>query len=399
MLVFAPATARGQQQQTTPPETKVDASAGGVTISSGPNSLTIGARAQFRWTVDKREEFDADRAGSGVGQADGAFSQFDVARMRVTLSGGAFRPWFKYLFQFDFARTTGEGSSKIKDAILEIRPVGKTYRLQAGQFKVPFSLQQLTSSGRQQFVDRSITDSKFAPARDTGVLFGGTLPSRKIGYEGGVFNGAGEGIRQTRESPLWVGRIFFEPMGPYGLSEGSSDAGDKPVLHVGFAVRTGAQIRGRTQVGVVQNADTQTATDVEFAYKTPRFYSTAEAYWMTDEQQNPTVGPDLKSMGFHAQAGVMVLPRRADVAIRFAQVEGDTSVDDSAVSELRGGFNYYWRSHNLKVTSDVGQVSYDSGFAALPTRAKLGLPSLGTRRVTGQSLSDVEFRLQLQVAF
>ncbi len=379
--------------------TKVDASAGGVTISSGVNSLTIGARAQFRWTIDKREEFDADKAGSGVGRADGAFSQFDVPRMRVTLSGGAYRPWLRYTFQFDFSRTSGEGASKLKDAIIEIRPTGTTSRILAGQYKVPFGLQQLTSSGRLQFVDRAITDSKFVPARDMGVMFGGTAAGRKVGYEAGVFNGSGESLRQTRESPLWAARVFLNPLGAYALSEGASDAADKPVLHVGVGVRGGAQIRGRTTTGIVQNADRQTAFVVELAYKAPRFFSTAEFFWMNDEGRNPAAMADLKSNGYHAQAGFMVVPRRTELAIRYALVEGDSEVADSAVSELRGAFGYYWRAHNLKLQADIGQVGYDASFATLSSRARAGLPSLGTRLVTGRKLADTEFRLQLQLAF
>ena len=387
--------------QTAPagPPTTVDASGGGVTITSGVNSLTIGARAQFRWTVDKREEFDADRAGTGVGHADGAFSQFDVPRMRVALSGGAFRVWLRYVFQFDFSRTSGEGASKVKDALIEFRPTGTPYRIQAGQFKVPFGLQQLTSSGRQQFVDRAITDAKFVPAREMGVMVGGTAAGRKLGYEGGVFNGSGESTRQTRESPLWVARVFFNPLGVYGLSEGSSEVSGPPVLHVGAAVRHGAQIRGRTPAGIVQDADDQTGFDIEFAYKAPRFYSTAEFFWMTDEQANPIALADLRSQGYHAQAGVMVVPSRAELAVRYARIEGDSSRDDSAVRELRGAFGYYWRGHNLKLQADIGQVGYDAGFAALSSRARAGLPTVGTRLVSGQSLTDTEFRLQLQLAF
>lgn len=387
------------QQPTTPVETRVDASGGGVTISSGVNSLTIGARAQFRWTVDDREEFDADRLGSGVGRADGAFSQFDVPRLRLTLAGGVYRTWLKYSFQFDFSRTSGEGASKIKDAIIEFRPTGRSYRVQAGQFKVPFGLQQLTSSGRQQFVDRAITDAKFTPGRDMGVMLSGAAAGRRVGYEGGVFNGAGESVRQSRESPLWAGRVFLNPMGPFALAEGATDAPDKPVLHIGMAARRGAPIRGRTTAGIVQNADSQTAFDVEFAYKAPRFSSTAEFFWMSDEQQNPVVAADITSRGYHAQAGVMVRPRTTELGIRYARIDGDTRLDDAAVSELRGVFGYFWRAHNLKLQADIGRIDYDAAFAALSSRARGGLPSPATRLVSGRSLTDTEFRLQLQVAF
>jgi len=38
--------------------------------------------------------------------------------------------------------------------------------LKVGQFKVPFGLQELTPDYRQEFVDRSIANAKFAPSRD-----------------------------------------------------------------------------------------------------------------------------------------------------------------------------------------------------------------------------------------
>ena len=405
VLAFTAATsvayAQSGDPKPTPAPTTVDASSGGVTISSGVNSLTIGARAQVRFLYENHEEFDADRQGPGVGEADDPLTQFDVPRLRVTLSGGAFRPWFKYLFQFDFSRTSGESSSKIKDAILEFRPVGQPFRVQAGQFKAPFGLQQITSSGRLQFVERAITDAKFNPAREMGAMFSGTAVERKVGYDLGVFNGSGESVRETNSSPLWVGRVLFEPFGPYARSEGAFEGGARPVVHVGAAVRGGDPIRGRTTSGVVDGRDDQTAFDIEVAFKSRRLYSTAEFFWMTDERESgaglPVTSTD--SRGYHAQAGYMVVPRTTEVGIRYASIEGDTSRDDSEVSELRGVVGYYWQGHNLKLQTDFGRTQFGAGFAGLSDVARQGLPPLGTRLVTGQTLSDMDRRVQLQVAF
>ena len=385
--------------QTPPGDTKVDASRGGVTISSGVNSLTIGARLQVRWTLDDREQADADTAASGAGEPDGPLRQFDVPRLRVTLSGGVFRPWFRYLFQFEMSRTSGEGGSRVKDAVFEIRPTGTNFRFLAGQFKAPYGLQQLTSSGRLQFVDRAITDAKFTPGREMGAMFAGTAMDRKVGYEAGVFNGSGESIRQNNLSHLWVGRVFFNPLGVYPLSEGSSDAGPKPVLHIGLGAHGGDQIRGRSASAAVEDADTQTAVNVEFAFKAPRVYSTAEYFWMTEELENPVAGRDIDSRGFHAQASYMVVPKTTEVGLLVAQVDGDTRVDDSNVDEIRAVVGYYWQAHNLKVQGDVGRIGYDANFSAMPARARLGLPALGTRLVSGRSLTDTQVRVQVQVAF
>lgn len=392
--VAAPAAA-----QDAPADTKVDASRGGITVSSGVNSLTLGARAQIRWTLDNREEYDADTSGSGLRRADGAFSQFDIPRLRMTLSGGVFKPWLRYAFQFDLGRSSNEGASKIKDALVEIRPVGRTYRIALGQFKAPFGLQQLTSSARLQFVDRAITDAKFVPSREMGVMVGGTFAARKGGYEAGVFNGSGESARQNNESALWAGRVYFDPLGPYALSEGALDGGDRAILHFGAAVRGGKQIRGRTPAGIVENADNQTAVTLEFAYRGPRVYTTAEYFWMKDEQNNPLRLRDLDSHGYHVQGGYMVLPQRVEAGVLWARIVGDTRADGADVTELRGGVNYFLHGHNVKLQADAGRVRYGAGFGALSSRARQGLPALGNRLVTGESLSDAQIRVQLQLGF
>ena len=74
--------------------------------------------------------------------------------------------------------------------------------LKAGQFKAPFGRQELTSSGNQQFVDRSIASVLFAPARQIGLQIGGqfgfgTAVPDMITYAGGIFNG--NGINRTLE--------------------------------------------------------------------------------------------------------------------------------------------------------------------------------------------------------
>jgi hypothetical protein len=138
--------------------------------------------------------------------------------------------------------------------------------------------------------------------------------------------------------------------------------------------------------------------NVEFAIS-GAIQTTAEYFWMTDEQQIPTAGPDIDSRGFHAQAGVMPFPRKVDIGVLFARVNGNTDVDDAELSELRGVVGYYWQAHNLKLQADVGQLGYGANFAAMSSRARQGLPGLGTRLVTGRSLNDTQVRIQLQLAF
>jgi hypothetical protein len=232
-----------------------------------------------------------------------------------------------------------------------------------------------------------------------GAMVAATAASRRIGYEVGVFNGSGESIRQNNQSHLWAARLFVNPLGPYALSEGASDSGPNRVLHIGVGARGGEPIRGRSPVSTFEEADNQAAYNVELAYKAPRLFGTAEVFWMTDEQQNPVVGRDINSNGFHAQVGVLALPPAVEVALRYARIVGDTDVDDAELTEWRAVVGYYWQGHNLKLQTDVGQVGYGSRFASLSSRARQGLPSLGNRLVSGRDLTDTQARVQLQVAF
>ena len=120
---------------------------------------------------------------------------------------------------------------------------------------------------------------------------------------------------------------------------------------------------------------------------------------MTNERENPVAAPDIDSRGYHAQAGVMLIPTRLETGVRYAAIDPDTDVDDAGVKEIRAVVGYYWRSHNLKLQADIGQIRYDENFAALPVLARAGLPVLGPRLVAGEDLADTELRVQLQLAF
>lgn len=378
--------------------TTVDASKGGFTLKSGDNSVTFGARVQLRATLDDREAFDADTAGTGDGVEDGTATSFDIPRLRLTFKGGMFRPWLKYELQFEMSRTGGEASSKIKDAVIEI--VGSPLAtLKLGQFKVPFSLQELTSSGRLQFVDRAITNAKFAPARDTGLALAGTTSNKRFGYTVGAFNGSGESRQQDDEALLWAARVWFDPLGEYKLSESAADGPDRAILHVGFGYRTGEAIRGTATAGIFEDPDDQSAGNVELAFAWKRLFATGEVFVMSDELQNPATAADVDSEGFHAQVGFMAIPKRLELGLRHAAIDPHDDIGDDEVTETRAVAGYYWKGHNLKLQGDAGWVEFEQGFATLPDIAKRGMPSLGSRLGPPQEYRDKQIRLQLQLAF
>ncbi len=389
-----------------------DMSKGGVTFKSGDYSLHIGARAQARWTGVDPDEFDADLIGGGLGDEDGFSQQFEAKRMRLKLDGTVYKPWLGYNFQFEFADTSGEDDNKIKDAIIEVNR-HHLASVRVGQFKVPFSLQQLTSSGSQEFVDRAITDPKFAPGRDQGLVFHGRIESRTFGYEVGAFNGSAESRGQDDEGLMYAGRVVWDPLGEYKLSESASDHPEEAVLHFGLSGRTGEATRGLIDPGIFEDPPNETAFGFEAAWKWERLFATGEYFTMTNETldlsavdpNDPNTfglvsdGPDVDSTGLLAQIGVMVVPKEVEVAVRYAQVDPDEDTGDDNVTEARVVFGYYWNRHSLKFQADAGTITWGENFSGIASAARRNLPSLGGRLVSGEELTDKVYRVQMQVSF
>lgn len=399
------------QDEAAKPETTVDASQGFVTFKSGDNSLTLGAWGQFRATFDDRDEFSADLepTSSGFGEDDGVSTSLSIPRLRFYLQGTVFKPWLRYRMEVEVANlrtdaVTNINNGRITDGYVEFAKCPHA-TLRAGQYKVPFGMQELVSDTRQEFVDRSIASVKFAPSRDVGLMLGGQfLEGKKLGYQVGVFNGAGQNNPQDDQSLMYVGRVWFDPFGEYRLVEGAVDNPEKNQLHVGVAYRGGEVPRGLSSVGVFEDPDSETALGVEAAWKYRRFFAMAEYFDQSSEQQNPVPGPDIDASGFHAQFGVFVVPSKQEVAVRYAEIEPDESISDAKQTEIRAVYGYFWRSHNMKLQADFGQITFGENFSTLSTIALRGVsPGLSaTQRIVtlpGEELKDLQGRIQFVVAF
>ena len=390
------------------PETTVDASQGFVTFKSGDNSLTLGAWGQFRATVDDKEEFDADTAGSGLGETDPTSVSFSIPRLRLYVQGTVYKPWLRYKFELEFASLRTDTSNnlnngRLTDAYVEFAK-SPFATLRAGQYKVPFGMQEMMSDTRQEFVDRSIASAKFAPSRDVGLMLSGLFVDKRVGYQAGLFNGGGQNNPQDDDAVLYVGRFWYDPLGEYRLVEGATDNPEKNILHFGLAYRGGEAAKGLSSPGIFENPNNETAAAFEFAWKYRRFAAQAEYYLQTDEQANPTAGPDVDANGFYAQFGVFVQPSKQEIAARYSQIEPDESVPDATMEEIRLVYGYFWKSHNLKLQADVGQVSYGSNFASLSSLALRNVsPGLsGSQRLVtlpGEEIKDNQLRVQFVVAF
>jgi hypothetical protein len=199
----------------------------------GTFKLKIGARVQTLLNVDSQD------TGAESRQDKWAFS---INRARLTFSGHAFTKRLEYKFQSDF----GKGLVTLKDFYIDGGLADEVW-LRVGQWKRPFSRQQINSSGNLELVDRAITDKQYDQGRDVGItLHNGYEDSPELEWNVGVWNGTGEKSvftptidEMTGEvtggsfsnvpkdfMPLFVGRVGYNANGLKGYSEADLEGGD-----------------------------------------------------------------------------------------------------------------------------------------------------------------------------
>lgn len=343
----------------------------GFTVESPDKefSLTTGGRIQLRHTYDA---FDADRDKEDI-------SIFTVQRIRIWLKGKAFKDW-KYKFQVDF----GKGGVSLKDGLIEYARY-EYGKVTVGQFKVFFDRQQRISSGSQTFVDRSIAAKKFGIGRDIGVQVHGATTDKKFQYNAGVYNGEGEGKKNPNNGHLFSGRVSFNPLGDFGLSESDIRKSDKHLVFIDAAASLNAKriytdwSDNDTLGGAADEADVLRYV-FGAGYRYAGLYVQGEYYGQTE---NPNLAglADVKANGWYAQAGYMIVPEAWELAARYSVVDANTDVDDNLKSEAMAGINCFIHKggHAMKITADIAQLAEEKG--------------------PGMEYKDIRARVQLQVIY
>jgi len=142
-------------------------------------------------------------------KGDGAPSDtFAITRARFGVQGN-YGKQLDYAFLFETA-----SALTIRDAYVDFKP-WSAFKIQGGQYKVPFSMEVGTADTNVEFADRSIVTVLYPDAagayRAPGVDVHGDLFDGRAQYWGGIFNGQGLLTAGTTNEPEVVGRVRFAP--------------------------------------------------------------------------------------------------------------------------------------------------------------------------------------------
>ena len=374
-------------------------------------------RAQLRVTSPYRSD------PRQLDDLDGDEITAEARRLRMKIGGHGFQPWLKYYFEVDLqpTRSSDDSSSKASARVIDWRidlAKSKAFGIRLGQWKIDFNRERVDSSGRQQFVERSIINRTFTIDRQVGVSFRGHLNEgthKDLKYYAGVFTGEGRGVSNDDDNLMYAGRLQWNFLGrDLALRQTDVERTEKPTasLAIGGATHTGKATRWSSSGGgnldgfsSVSNAGTgQYKVDqvvAEFAYKYKGFSTQHEYHWKNIEDQTlaaGATGKDNDLEGFYSQAGYFFseiwdsFPEQLELAARYAWLrepnEGNTDpanfitplAFENERKEFTVGANWFFNGHNNKVTLDYSKLSIEDGALA-------------------QSQSDNRVRLQWDVSF
>ena len=282
-------------------------------ISIGSKALQISGLVQARY-----QGFEQ----SGVNNA------FDLHRARLDAKGNITDKW-SYEVYTEFASTT-----KLLDAYTSYK-IADYLKFTAGQFKIPFSYESLTSDSQLEFIDRSQVIEALAGrskdvignqnGRDIGAQISGSFAKINnlylFDYTFGVFNGAGYDVTSDNNNHKdIVARFGVHPL--KGLDFGGS-------------LYSGEDIPAATTK--VPNPVTQARNryGIDGRYVTGPFSITAEYAHGTDGS--------IKRDGWYAQAGYFVFPQLQLVA-KYDTYDPNKVITTDRTIFYIGGFNYVFNS-------------------------------------------------------
>lgn len=334
---------------------------------------------------------------------------FEARRLRMKIGGHGFRPWIGYYFEVDLqpTRSSDSSSSNASTRVIDWRITLDKYdwaALRLGQWKIDYNRERVDSSGRQQFVERSIVNRIFTIDRQVGVQLRGRLfkdTPADMRYWAGVFTGEGRGVRNDDEDLMWMGRVQWNFLGrDLKWKQTDVEYTKKPTGSLAFAAATNKGRCTRWSSSGCGNLDgfARPANAIdgqfkveqimqEFAFKWRGLSLQQEFHWKTVEDR--VAGANSDFTGAYGQAGyffhnlIPAIPEPLELAFRYAFVEEPNETDrtrENKREEFTLGANWFFAGHNNKLTADVSHLTLEDG-------------------LLNREVSDNRFRLQWDVSY
>jgi phosphate-selective porin OprO and OprP len=253
------------------------------------------------------------------GKKDG----FDIRRARLDIKGNI-TPYFAYRLQTDFV-----DKPKIIDASADIK-LADFFTITAGQFKIPLSMENLTSSNKLEMIDRSqVVEALVARGkdvignqngRDIGIQISGSILKIKgqplAEYRFAVFNGSGINVADTaNEAKDIAGRLILTPVKGLSLGAAYYNGWDKAIK---------PDVTGKSQ--------SRNRFGIELSYVASRLSVKGEYIKGKDGKTDRT--------GWYLMTGYFLIPQKLQVLAKYDTYDPNISVGKNISVNYVVGANY-----------------------------------------------------------
>ena len=361
----------------------------GITFGSaeGPFRVNAWLRGQFRFS----DPFDSAPL-TAEDYADAPGDEVEVRRGRIKVEGHLFSPNIGFYYEHELT-----GDHPLLDLRLNLDlPAGLFMRV--GQYKVLYNRERVDSSGKQQFVERSISTYAFTVDRQVGATLGrrfaaGTTMDSWIMLSVNKGNGRG-GIDRRSGDPMYVARWNWQFLGEeLSFSQSDLKFRDTPASSVSFAASRvrgpftrfsssgGGQLDGFEEGGDRRYTLQQYLQEFAWHYNG---MSIQQEFHIKDIEDHEA-GTESDLYGGYVQFGKLWeknwFDRQLAVegAFRVARVTWDTVDPGRVQDEITLVTNLFLNGHNNKLSAEISDVRLDSD-------------------LTGKD-KDTRFRLQWDVSF
>jgi len=345
-------------------------------------------RAQLRFTDPYRSDPRQVDDFEGTDK-----STFEARRLRMKIGGHGFKPWLKYYFEVDLQPTRSSSAERARSSarVIDWRidvAKNKAFGIRAGQWKIDYNRERVDSSGRQQFVERSIVNRVFTIDRQMGVSFRGRLfegTGADLRYAAGAFTGEGRGVANDDRHLMYVARLQWNFLGrDLKLRQTDVERTEKPtasfalagMTHTGRPTRWsssgGGNLDGFDSVATAANGQHRIYSAVaEFAYKHQGFSTQNEFHWKSVTDKSLAYGDSGRNndfYGLYTQWGYFFneiwdsFPEELELAARYAWVREPNEMMrafDNQRQEFTVGANWFFCGHRNKLTLDYSYLTLD----------------------------------------
>ncbi len=349
------------------------AGAGITVFKEGDKYLKMGGRIQMQYNAKEPD---------GVASTDSVFFR----RLRPYFEGSVHKNWMGK-FQWDMGQAKDGNELAVKDAYIQYKSLSNM-KLTIGNSKTPFSREFLTSSKKQQLVERTfVGDHNYgSPDRMLGLKIEGHNDRKTIEYALAFgsesidpdnnkldFDTPVNKDEDWNEGRIVAARIDFHPFGKLKKSQGDflqemkatigfgvftwSNDGDNNTRFCDGVDRKSCVVTDANYTASSGKADVEKATGFEVSAALRGMGLSVDAQYnsIKADTLDPTVTSGIYKNGrstlesYALEGGFMVLPDTLELVAGYESQDADGYEKKWTRTSL--GFNVFFEKHDIKLQS------------------------------------------------